>query len=65
MSNGNFLVDYGYLQKGKVSNIQEVTKSGQRVFSAYFSNLGNNGYVYRAERFSLYPNNSRDSQTYE
>lgn len=65
MSNGNFLVDYGYLQEGKVSNIQEVTKSGQRVFSVYFSNLGNNGYVYRAERFSLYPNNSRDSQTYE
>lgn len=65
MSNGNFLVDYGYLQNGKVSNVQEVTKSGQRVFSVYFSNLGNNGYVYRAERFSLYPNNSQDSNTYE
>ncbi|WP_164506878.1 aryl-sulfate sulfotransferase [Lapidilactobacillus bayanensis] len=65
MSNGNFLVDYGYLQEGKVSNVQEVTKSGQRIFSVYFSNLGTNGYVYRAERFSLYPNNTSASQTYE
>ncbi|PWF99701.1 aryl-sulfate sulfotransferase [Levilactobacillus bambusae] len=64
--NGNSLLDFGYLSLGTKSNIREVTKNGDLVYNLEMSNLENKGYTYRAERFSLYPDNDGSlAKTYE
>ncbi|KRN28869.1 arylsulfate sulfotransferase [Lactobacillus selangorensis] len=66
LANQNRLLDFGYLKNGTESNIREVTKNGQLVYNLYLSNFGDGGYVYRSERFSLYPkNDGHKADTYE
>ncbi|WP_048000614.1 aryl-sulfate sulfotransferase [Lactiplantibacillus herbarum] len=56
LSSSNRLIDFGWLNNGKSANIIEYdTKTKQEVYNVELSNLGSGGYVYRAERFSLYP----------
>lgn len=55
LSNGNYLVDFGYLNEknGDASNIVEVTADNEVVFDVELSNLQNKGYVYRAYRVNI------------
>ncbi|WP_318766491.1 aryl-sulfate sulfotransferase [Lactiplantibacillus carotarum] len=56
LSKSNRLIDFGWLNNGKSANIIEYdTKTKKAVYNVELSNLGSGGYVYRAERFSLYP----------
>jgi len=56
LSAANRLVDFGWLDGGKAANVIEYdTQTKQEVFNVKLSNLGSGGYVYRSERFSLYP----------
>ncbi|AVK62825.1 aryl-sulfate sulfotransferase [Lactobacillus sp. CBA3606] len=56
LSATNRLIDFGWLDSGKAANIIEYDqKTQQEVFNVKLTNLGSGGYVYRAERFSLYP----------
>ncbi|RRK10465.1 aryl-sulfate sulfotransferase [Lactiplantibacillus garii] len=56
LSKTNRLIDFGWLNNGKSANIIEYdTKTKKQVYNVELSNLGSGGYVYRAERFSLYP----------
>ncbi|MFC6182212.1 aryl-sulfate sulfotransferase [Lactiplantibacillus daowaiensis] len=56
LSSSNRLIDFGWLENGDAANIIEYdTKTKKQVFNVKLTNLGSGGYVYRAERFSLYP----------
>ncbi|MCC6118808.1 aryl-sulfate sulfotransferase [Lactiplantibacillus plantarum] len=56
LSASNRLIDFGWLNNGKSANIIEYDlKSKQQVFNVELTGLPSGGYVYRAERFSLYP----------
>lgn len=56
LSKTNRLLDFGWLNGGKTANVIEYdSKTNQQVFNVELTNLGDSGYVYRAERFSLYP----------
>ncbi|KRO26818.1 aryl-sulfate sulfotransferase [Lactiplantibacillus fabifermentans] len=56
LSSTNRLIDFGWLNNGKSANIIEYdTKTKKEVYNVQLNNLGSGGYVYRAERFSLYP----------
>ncbi|MFB9768471.1 aryl-sulfate sulfotransferase [Lactiplantibacillus modestisalitolerans] len=56
LSKTNRLVDFGWLDGGKKANVIEYdATTGKQVFNVELTNLGSSGYVYRAERFSLYP----------
>ena len=56
LNSSNRLIDFGWLDNGDAANIIEYdTKTKKQVFNVKLSNLGSGGYVYRAERFSLYP----------
>lgn len=55
MTNGNYLIDYGFNDDGTTSHIVEVDPTtNSEVFNLTFSNFAEKGYVYRAERLSLY-----------
>ncbi|MQS76191.1 aryl-sulfate sulfotransferase [Lactobacillus halodurans] len=47
-SNGNTLIDFGYKNKGKESNIIEVDPEGNQVFNVTIKNASTKAYVYRA-----------------
>ncbi|MQS98610.1 aryl-sulfate sulfotransferase [Companilactobacillus halodurans] len=47
-SNGNTLIDFGYKDKGKESNIIEVDPEGNQVFNVTIKNASTKAYVYRA-----------------
>lgn len=53
-SNGNTLVDFGFKDTGKQSNVVEVTKSGQQVWNMTIKNAASKAYVYRAYRMPFY-----------
>lgn len=58
MTNGNYLIDFGFNNAGKTSHIVEVDPTtNQQVFNLTFTNFGAKGYAYRAERFALYSSN--------
>ncbi|MGV3467240.1 MAG: aryl-sulfate sulfotransferase [Heyndrickxia sp.] len=56
---GNRLVDFGWLDSGTKSDIVEVTNDDQPkvAFEAVLSDFPTGAWAYRAERFSLYPDN--------
>lgn len=65
LNTNNRLLCFGFLKSGNKSRIIEVDKTtNQPVFDVELTNLPNKGYVYRSERFSLYPQN-HNNQTYE
>jgi len=53
-SNGNTLVDFGFKNTGKQSNVIEVTKSGKQVWNMTIKNAASKAYVYRAYRMPFY-----------
>lgn len=53
-SNGNVLIDFGYKNNGKESNVIEVTKSGQQVFNVTMKSAAAKAYAYRAYRVPFY-----------
>ncbi|WP_412988775.1 aryl-sulfate sulfotransferase [Pediococcus siamensis] len=56
----NRLIDFGWLDNGDAANVIEYnSKTNKQIFNVKLSNLGSGGYVYRAERFSLYPTKHR------
>ncbi|MCI1466136.1 MAG: aryl-sulfate sulfotransferase [Lactobacillus sp.] len=58
LSNGNTLIDFGYRQNGKSSNIIEVTSQGEQVFNLVLpANDNNKTYAYRAYRLQFFPSN--------
>ncbi|BDZ30673.1 aryl-sulfate sulfotransferase [Lactiplantibacillus sp. WILCCON 0030] len=60
LSAANRLIDFGWLDGGKAANVIEYdTKTKEQVFNVKLTNLGSGGYVYRSERFSLYPTKHR------
>ncbi|WP_334352309.1 aryl-sulfate sulfotransferase [Companilactobacillus sp. HBUAS56257] len=54
-SNGNTLIDFGFKNKGKESNIIEVDSEGNQVFNITVKNAASKAYVYRAYRLEFYP----------
>jgi len=56
---GNRLIDFGWIDSGTKSDIVEVTDEAQPrvVFEAILSDFPTGSWAYRAERFSLYPDN--------
>lgn len=58
LANGNTLIDFGFKNKGKESNIIEVDAHGNQVFNLTISNSAKDmTYVYRAYRMKFYPDN--------
>ncbi|MFT9268134.1 MAG: aryl-sulfate sulfotransferase [Liquorilactobacillus nagelii] len=55
LANGNVLLDFGYKNNGKESNIIEVNSQGQQVWNATVKNASIKAYVYRAYRLEFYP----------
>lgn len=55
LANGNVLLDFGYKNNGKESNIIEVNSQGQQVWNATVKNVSIKAYVYRAYRLEFYP----------
>ena len=53
-SNGNTLVDFGFKNNGKESNIIEVDQAGNQVFNVTIENAASKAYVYRAYRVPFY-----------
>jgi arylsulfate sulfotransferase len=54
LSNQNYLIDFGYNNDGKTSHIVEVDPTtNQPVYQLTFTNFGDTGYAYRAERWAL------------
>ncbi|USQ69214.1 aryl-sulfate sulfotransferase [Companilactobacillus allii] len=53
-SNGNTLVDFGFKDNGKESNIIEVDSSGNQVFNVTVKNSASKAYAYRAYRVPFY-----------
>ncbi|MFC6182141.1 aryl-sulfate sulfotransferase [Lactiplantibacillus daowaiensis] len=53
-SNGNTLIDFGFKDNGKQSNVIEVTKSGKQVWNMTLKNAASKAYVYRAYRMPFY-----------
>lgn len=54
-SNGNTLIDFGFKDQGKESNIIEVDADGNQVFNVTIKNAASKAYVYRAYRLEFYP----------
>lgn len=54
-SNGNTLIDFGFKNNGKESNIIEVDKDNNQVFNVTIKNASSKAYVYRAYRLEFYP----------
>jgi arylsulfate sulfotransferase len=54
-SNGNTLIDFGFKNNGKESNIIEVDSEGNQVFNITVKNAASKAYVYRAYRLEFYP----------
>lgn len=58
LTNGDYLIDFGFNDQGKTSRIVEVDpKTNKVVYNLTFTNFTTIGYAYRAERFSLYSQN--------
>lgn len=58
LTNGNTLIDFGFKNNGRESNVIEVTPNGEQVFNlTTFNKASDKTYVYRAYRMSFYPNN--------
>ncbi len=58
MNNGNTLINFGFKNKGKESNIIEVDAYGNQVFNLIITNSAKDmTYVYRAYRMQFYPDN--------
>lgn len=56
LSDGNTLIDFGFKDNGKQSNIIEVDKNNKQVFNLTLNVPANSkGYVYRAYRMEFYP----------
>lgn len=55
LAKNNYLIDFGFKNSGKESNIIEVDGSKQ-VFNLTVPNPSNKAYVYRAYRWNFYPN---------
>ncbi|MDV7718982.1 aryl-sulfate sulfotransferase [Pediococcus ethanolidurans] len=56
LSSTNRLIDFGWLDNGDAANVIEYdAKTNKQIFNVKLTNLGSGGYVYRAERFSLFP----------
>lgn len=56
LSATNRLIDFGWLDNGDAANVIEYdAKTNKQIFNVKLTNLGSGGYVYRAERFSLFP----------
>lgn len=53
-SNGNTLVDFGFKNNGKESNIIEVDQAGNQIFNVTIENAASKAYVYRAYRVPFY-----------
>lgn len=52
----NRLIDFGWLDNGDAANVIEYNrKTNKQIFNVKLTNLGTGGYVYRSERFSLFP----------
>ncbi|MFD1670505.1 aryl-sulfate sulfotransferase [Agrilactobacillus yilanensis] len=56
-TNGNTLVDFGFKNNGKVSNIIEVDSTGAQVFNITIKNAAAKAYAYRAYRVPFYSEN--------
>lgn len=54
LSNGNTLIDFGFKNQGKESNVIEVTKEGKEVYNATIANSASKAYAYRAYRIEFY-----------
>ncbi|AKP68476.1 arylsulfate sulfotransferase [Companilactobacillus ginsenosidimutans] len=54
LSNDNTLIDFGFKNDGKESNIIEVDKKGKEVFNVTVENSASKAYAYRAYRMSFY-----------
>lgn len=54
LDNGNTLINFGFKDQGKDSNVIEVTQDGKQVFNATIKNSASKAYVYRAYRMSFY-----------
>lgn len=52
--NGNVLIDFGFKNNGKESNVIEVNKNGEQVFNVTMKNAGSKAYAYRAYRVPFY-----------
>ncbi|MCH3997272.1 MAG: aryl-sulfate sulfotransferase [Lactobacillus amylovorus] len=58
LDNGNTLINFGFKNKGKESNIIEVDAYGNQVFNLTLENsVKDMTYVYRAYRMQFYPDN--------
>ena len=58
LANGNTLINFGYKNDGKESNVIEVDADGNQVFNATLSNNpADKTYAYRAYRIQFYPEN--------
>ncbi|WP_413463004.1 aryl-sulfate sulfotransferase [Lactobacillus helveticus] len=58
LKNGNTLINFGFKNKGKESNIIEVDAHGNQVFNLTITNSAKDiTYVYRAYRMQFYPDN--------
>lgn len=55
-SNGNTLIDFGFKDNGKESNIIEVDADGNQVFNITIKNAASKAYAYRAYRVAFYAN---------
>ncbi len=53
-SNGNTLIDFGFKNNGKESNIIEVDSEGNQVFNVTMKNASSKAYAYRAYRVPFY-----------
>ncbi|WP_300562530.1 aryl-sulfate sulfotransferase [Companilactobacillus sp.] len=54
LANGNTLIDFGYKNDGKESNVIEVTPEGKQVFNLTVANSASKAYAYRAYRMNFY-----------
>lgn len=57
LNNGNTLIDFGFKQRGKESNVIEVTPDKKQVFNATIKNKASKTYTYRVYRLPLYNKN--------
>lgn len=58
LKNGNTLINFGFKNKGKESNIIEVDAHGNQVFNLTITNSAKDmTYVYLAYRMQFYPDN--------
>ncbi len=57
LSNGNTLIDFGFKNEGKESNVIEVDPDGKQVFNATVTNSASKAYAYRAYRMNFYSDN--------